>query len=344
MISQICENGGFMAVFQGTRMNKEERQKAFHEGRTGEEPAQPLTRKQKEELRRAARRRQLRQRFALFFAILALIIGGIVLAVTLHERSTREAQETAEETGRTRRSSKDEDDRTKPVVDNTTPEAPEGTSGEAPASEGQTEAPQTEAPSTAPVVTQSSYDVWLASMHELQGRLPDWITQDYIEVNKFSRPCIALDAVNNIVIHYVGNPDTSGLANLNYFKSLALQDPDAPNPKMASSNFIVGLEGEVYECMPIYEKAYCSNNRNSDTLSIEVCHPDAEGKFNDATYESLIRLCAFLCHETGLTGDDLIRHYDVTGKMCPLYYVEHPEAWTQLKADVNARIQQDYGN
>ena len=35
---------------------------------------------------------------------------------------------------------------------------------------------------------------------------------------------------------------------------------------------------------------------------------------------------------------DVIRHYDVTGKLCPLYYVEHEDAWAQFKADVKSGI------
>ena len=38
-----------------------------------------------------------------------------------------------------------------------------------------------------------------------------------------------------------------------------------------------------------------------------------------------------------LSCDDIIRHYDVTGKLCPKYYVQHPSAWKQFKKDV-----QDY--
>ena len=34
--------------------------------------------------------------------------------------------------------------------------------------------------------------------------------------------------------------------------------------------------------------------------------------------------------------DAVIRHYDVKGKLCPLYYVEHPEAWEQFKAALTA--------
>ena len=32
--------------------------------------------------------------------------------------------------------------------------------------------------------------------------------------------------------------------------------------------------------------------------------------------------------------DQIIRHYDVTGKECPLYYVRNPEAWEQFLADL----------
>ena len=52
-----------------------------------------------------------------------------------------------------------------------------------------------------------------------------------------------------------------------------------------------------------------------------------------------ILLCssqAFLCKRFNLTSDDVIRHYDVTEKLCPLYYVEHEDAWIQMKADIQA--------
>ena len=51
----------------------------------------------------------------------------------------------------------------------------------------------------------------------------------------------------------------------------------------ASSNFIVGLEGEIVQCVPTWEVAYASNNRNIDTVSIECCHPDESGKFKKET-------------------------------------------------------------
>ncbi len=41
-----------------------------------------------------------------------------------------------------------------------------------------------------------------------------------IHINNVSRPAIALDAVNDIAIHYVANPGSSAKANRDYFDSL----------------------------------------------------------------------------------------------------------------------------
>jgi N-acetylmuramoyl-L-alanine amidase len=50
-------------------------------------------------------------------------------------------------------------------------------------------------------------------------------------------------------------------------------------------------------------------------------------------------LTAELCLQLGLDPEtDVIRHYDVTGKDCPKYYVEHPEAWNAFRADTAAEL------
>lgn len=161
--------------------------------------------------------------------------------------------------------------------------------------------------------------------------LPEWIEQDLIPINEYSRPGEPVDEVVGIVIHYVANPGTSAKANRNYFASLARS-----HETYASSNFIVGLDGEVIECVPLGEIAYASNFRNHDTVSIECCHPGEDGKFNDETYDSLVRLCRFLIDVYGIKRENVIRHYDVTGKLCPLYYVNNVDAWQDLLDDIFA--------
>ena len=97
---------------------------------------------------------------------------------------------------------------------------------------------------------------------------------------------------------------------------------------------MVGLEGEVIQCIPSTEMSYASNDRNVDTLSIECCHMDETGQFTQETYDSLVELTAWLCGKFNLPVEDVIRHYDVTGKECPIYYVKNEDAWTRFKEDV----------
>ena len=69
-----------------------------------------------------------------------------------------------------------------------------------------------------------------------------------------------------------------------------------------------------------------------------MCHPDITGEFSVPSYNSLVKLLVWLCQEYNLDEDNIIRHYDVTGKNCPKFYVEHPEEWAQLKQYVKERL------
>ncbi len=171
---------------------------------------------------------------------------------------------------------------------------------------------------------------------EVEARLPGYVAQDLLEVNEWSRPGSPLKRVKGVVLHYVGNPGTSAQANRNYFNSLA----DGVLGIYASSHFIVGLEGEVIQCVPLAEIAYASNSRNKDTISIEVCHPDETGEYSLAAYARVAELTAWLCREFRLDpAEDVLRHYDVSGKRCPLYYVDHPEAWEGFLDAVTAELE-----
>ena len=51
-----------------------------------------------------------------------------------------------------------------------------------------------------------------------------------------------------------------------------------------------------------------------------------------------MELTAWLCGTFDLDAEaDVIRHYDVSGKICPKYYVENPAAWETFKSDVSAK-------
>lgn len=179
---------------------------------------------------------------------------------------------------------------------------------------------------------------WLArgyfelSSEEIDASRPD-IDVQLLTVNAYSRPGIETDKIRGIVIHYTANPGSTAMDNRNYFEHL--KDTEATQ---ASSNFVVGLEGEIVQCVPTWEVAYASNERNEDTVSIECCHPDESGKFTQETYRSMVQLSAWLCMKFDLTEQDVIRHYDVTGKNCPKYFVEDERAWEQFKQDIKTAI------
>ena len=150
--------------------------------------------------------------------------------------------------------------------------------------------------------------------------------------NEYSRPQTDIDEVNDIVVHYVDEPGSTAMQNRDYFESL--KDGSG---RSVSSHFVIGLDGEIVQCVPLGEVAYASNHRNHDTLSIECCHPDDTGEFTEETYRSVVDLCAWLCLVFQISPDHVIRHYDVTEKECPIYYVKHPDEWEAMKKAIAKR-------
>ena len=158
------------------------------------------------------------------------------------------------------------------------------------------------------------------------------ITQKYLSINSESRSGEKLTALKNIVVHYVGNPGTSAMNNWRYFESA----------QGVSAHFIIGLDGEILQCMPLDEVAWAvgTTEGNYTSISIECCHPDETGKFTDATYKSLIKLVSWLCNKFGLDRSDVLRHYDYIRytssglawrKPCPKYFVDNPSEWEKFK-------------
>ena len=163
---------------------------------------------------------------------------------------------------------------------------------------------------------------------------PDFVDVQLIHKHTTARTGIQLTDVKYVVVHYVGNPASTAQNNRDYF--------DKASTKV-SSHFVVGLDGEIIQCVPLYEKSAASNERNKDSISIEVCHPDSTGEFNETTYNSLIRLVSWLCEEFSLDKTQIIRHYDITGKECPRYYVQNENEWENFKSDVEEMLNESKG-
>ena len=136
-----------------------------------------------------------------------------------------------------------------------------------------------------------------------------------------------------IVIHYVGA--TGGAeANCKYFKDVY---------RGASAHYFVGHEGEVWQCVEdgdiawhcgakVYRHPFC---RNSNSIGVELCcRKAANGSwyFEEATAKAAITLVKYLMNEYNIPVENVIRHYDVTGKICPEPYVRSTEQWNGFKA------------
>lgn len=158
---------------------------------------------------------------------------------------------------------------------------------------------------------------------------PPEMTQDFLEINEYSRPGTPLNKINNIFVHYTANPGTSAAQNRSYFSNLA-----ETHERSASAHLIIGYEGELIQCIPFDEQAYAVMTRNEDSISIECCYLSEDGSFTQETYDTLIHTLAWLLDEYGLSTEDILRHYDCGGKLCPLYYAENEGAWEQLRQDV----------
>ena len=134
-------------------------------------------------------------------------------------------------------------------------------------------------------------------------------------------------------MHYTANKNTSARQNRSYFENLGITGETS-----ASAHFIIGYDGEIIQCLPLDEIGYAVKTRNYDSISIECCYLDENGKFTDATYQSLLQLTAWLLKEYKLAPNDVLRHYDVGGKKCPLYFVEHEDSWEQFRQDLTDYI------
>lgn len=163
------------------------------------------------------------------------------------------------------------------------------------------------------------------------------IEERILTINEYSRSGEKQNTIEKIVIHWVGNANSTAIANRNYFENLK-----DTHKTYASSHYIVGLDGEIIRCIPEDEVAFHSGSysMNRKSIGIEDCHPDWDGKFNENTYNSLVELCADICKRYDLTVDDIIRHYDVTGKECPRYYVRNEQEWIGFKNDVANKLGQ----
>jgi N-acetylmuramoyl-L-alanine amidase CwlA len=72
-------------------------------------------------------------------------------------------------------------------------------------------------------------------------------------------------------------------------------------------------------------------NRNS--ISVELCDTVRNGRygFTEKTLENAAALCRMLVEKYKIKPENIIRHFDVTGKNCPAPFVSDERAWEEFK-------------
>ncbi len=158
-----------------------------------------------------------------------------------------------------------------------------------------------------------------------------------IKSNKFSRPQKRF-IPRGIALHWVDGAGHTAQGVRDWFDGL--------DGRYASAHFVVD-EKEAILCVPLDEMAYHVGAHNYTAfamahyapypntylIGIEMCHPYEQGpsrmwkgKFSVGTLHNTKVLCAELCRRFDFDPcEDIVRHYDITGKECPRWYVRHED-------------------
>ena len=174
-------------------------------------------------------------------------------------------------------------------------------------------------------------------LHEKMGTLTNagdvTVQAELLSVNDNSRPGMRMrkSDVKGIIIHFTGIPGQDALGQRNFYESLK-----ATKQNSLGSHFIVGMKGEIIQCIPINEECCDNGKHNSDMISVMYCHSDETGTPSTETYTSLVKLTAKLLKEFKLDSSHIYLHTEVTGLdiVCPRFYAENPEKWNSFKNDV----------
>lgn len=139
-------------------------------------------------------------------------------------------------------------------------------------------------------------------------------------------------SIKYIVIHFTANNGDTAKGNCNYFQG---------TNRNASAHYFVD-ENEIYQSVLDTDTAWhCGANkyyhsycRNSNSIGVELCSRiDSKGKyyFKDETVNNAIELVKMLMKKYNVPIENILRHYDVTGKICPEPFVRNVKDWNNFK-------------
>ena len=135
-----------------------------------------------------------------------------------------------------------------------------------------------------------------------------------------------------LVMHYTANDGDSDTSNGKYFQK--------PLNPVASAHFFVDDDSITISVPEDYVAFHCGAYhythpfcRNYNSIGIEMCDAKRDGKVmaTAKTIANAADLAAMLCEKYNIPVDHIIRHYDVTGKLCPKYWVDDPDGIVRFR-------------
>lgn len=149
-----------------------------------------------------------------------------------------------------------------------------------------------------------------------------------------------INVIKYLVYHYTANDGDTDENNAKYFHN---------NVKKASANYFVDDDSVTISVPDDYVAWHCGGGlqgsgghtyykkcTNINSIGIEMCDTVRDGKHNisSKTRANAIELGRELVKKYGIKKENVIRHYDVTGKNCPAYFVKDEEAWKKFRDEI----------
>ena len=158
--------------------------------------------------------------------------------------------------------------------------------------------------------------------------------------------------IKYIVIHYTGNDGDSDENNGKYFKNNIVKasahyfvDGDSITQSVPDNYVAWSVGGSKYaDCSKTGGGKYHGKCTNSNSISIELCDDIKNGVVYPSakTIEHALELTKSLMKKYNIPKENVIRHFDVTGKYCPKYWMDNSkwisEFWSKLGAKTTSEF------
>lgn len=173
----------------------------------------------------------------------------------------------------------------------------------------------------------------------------------FIPINKYSRPGKKLLIDKPYVVwHY---PEAPGW-NARRMRKYAAEET-ITEKRYAGWHVCIGDDGVII-IVPLDERAFhvgkeglsdytdfvqkeFGDHASKFTIGIECSHIDTDGRYSEKTYKNMVDFGVWLCKKYKFSPLKYFkRHYDMTYKPCPLWFVKQPNEWQRFLDDVTLKL------